>query len=75
MADPYNGVYGSGSGISPDAGDVREGVEFGDGETGTLVVPSVNAVVVGTSYGADGTELTGQNPGPPAASEDVGWLR
>ena len=43
----------------PDAGDVEEGVDRGDGTAGTFAVPDVGDVRDGTQYGADGTEFTG----------------
>lgn len=42
------------------AADVRYGVDRGDGVTGTLTLPAVGKVLSDTSYGAGGTEYTGQ---------------
>ncbi len=43
----------------PDEGDVRDGVGYGDAQTGTLEVPAEADVRSGTQYGAGGTEFTG----------------
>ncbi len=40
-------------------GDVRDGVDRGDGTPGTLAVPEVADVRQGVQYGAGGVELTG----------------
>lgn len=43
----------------PNAGDVRFGVDRGDGTLGTLVVPAASDVKGGVAYGAGGTQYTG----------------
>jgi hypothetical protein len=48
----------AGAGI-PDAGDVRDGVSFGDDLEGTLELPTEAQVEEGVGYGEDGTEFTG----------------
>jgi len=72
----YAPVY-YGDGILPDADDVREGVDRGDGTSGTLDVPATTDVKLDVGYGSNSTELTGTLvPGgtvlPPG---DVRWLR
>lgn len=60
MSAVYGAVYGSESGATyAEPGDVREGIDRGDGTLGTLELPAVGDVREDVSYGADGTEFTG----------------
>lgn len=71
-APVYNGVESD----NPAAGDVREGVTFGTGLTGTLEVPVEDNVRLATTYGEAGTEFTG-NLVPGGTVIDIGsvaWL-
>lgn len=43
----------------PSVDDVRKDVDRGDGEVGTLELPSPRKVLLGTTYGANGRELGG----------------
>ena len=59
---------------SPDVGDVRLAVEYGDGGdefTGTLVLPAASTVLDGIGYGEDGTEFEGTlEPGTSETPSD-----
>jgi hypothetical protein len=53
----------------PAVGDVESGVAYSFGTlTGTLVVPAVGNVLLGTGYGAGGTEFTGTLASYPRVS-------
>lgn len=41
------------------AGDIRNGINRGDGVTGTLTLPTAGQVITGVSFGAGGTEFSG----------------
>ena len=59
------------------AGDVEAGVDRGDGTVGTFAVPDELEVLIGTGYGADGTEFTGTLIAPDYSSvtEDAGRVQ
>jgi hypothetical protein len=50
------------------AGDVRSGVDRGDGVTGTLTLPAAAQVLNGVQFGAAGTEYTGTVVQPAAGN-------
>ncbi len=54
-----HGLFGNGSGNYAVVTDVRVGVDRGDGEIGTLTLPTASDVREGIDYGGDGTELEG----------------
>jgi hypothetical protein len=63
-----NGTYSPAPGggcTYPGTDDVREGVVYGGIYTGVLKLPLPSQVLVGTGYGADGTEFDGTLNFPP----------
>lgn len=63
---------GGGGGSYAGVGDVRSGVDRGDGQIGTLVVPVENDVRNNLNYGAGGTEFNGDLVLPAANTVKAG---
>jgi hypothetical protein len=61
----------------PAVSDVRYGTTFAHGSTGTVVLPTVDKVLLGSRYGAGGTEYTGalETTTDGSSSTDGEWIR
>ena len=66
----YTTGYNDGLATNPISNNVRSGISFGNGQIGNIVLPNISNVLVGTNYGANGTEYTGTLPSPSYPSEN-----